>query len=42
MQQINLFPLSALKTEGFAQPEPRDDETVTDEDTVDEPEAEAA
>jgi hypothetical protein len=43
MDQINLFPLSALKTEGFAQPEPRDDETVADEAAADtEPDAEAA
>jgi hypothetical protein len=38
-----LFPLSALKTEGYAQPEPRDDETVADEAAaVDDTEAEAA
>lgn len=30
MDQLNLFPLSALQLEGFAQPEPRD----TDDDTV--------
>jgi hypothetical protein len=30
MDQLNLFPLAAMKTEGFAQPEPRD----TDDDTV--------
>ena len=34
-----LFPLSALKTEGYAQPEPRDEETVVEETG---PEAEAA
>ena len=38
-----LFPLSALKTKGYAQPEPRDDEPVVDEAEADtEPEAEAA
>ena len=42
MDQINLFPLSALQTKGYAQPEPRADETVADEDAVDEPGAEAA
>ena len=26
-----LFPLSALQTKGYAQPEPRDDEPVADE-----------
>lgn len=36
-----LFPLSALKTEGYAQPEPRDDETTVEAD-VDEAGAEAA
>lgn len=41
MDQINLFPLSALKTEGYAQPEPRDDQTVNEEADT-EPEAEAA
>ena len=41
MDQINLFPLSALQTKGYAQPEPRDDETVADETDTD-TEAEAA
>ncbi|MFE2047919.1 hypothetical protein ACFXAS_05390 [Streptomyces sp. NPDC059459] len=29
MDQLDLFPLTALQTKGFAQPEPRD----TDDDT---------
>jgi hypothetical protein len=38
-----LFPLSALQTKGYAQPEPRDDETVTDETAAEaDTEAEAA
>jgi len=36
-----LFPLSALKTEGYAQAEPRDDDTAVDEAEADS-EAEAA
>jgi hypothetical protein len=39
MDQPHLFPLADLKTEGYAQPEPRNDE----DDTVDaDTEAEAA
>ncbi|MFC8065427.1 hypothetical protein [Streptomyces sp. NPDC057293] len=36
MDQLNLFPLSALQTEGFAQPEPRNDDEVTEAESVDE------
>ncbi|WP_309049039.1 hypothetical protein [Streptomyces sp.] len=36
--QFPLFPLTDLQTKGYAQPEPRDDETVEQ----DEPETEAA
>ncbi|WP_263448894.1 hypothetical protein [Streptomyces olivaceus] len=37
MDQLNLFPLSALQTEGYAQPEPRDtDDDTTETESVDE------
>jgi hypothetical protein len=37
MDQLNLFPLSVLQTEGFAQPEPRDtDDDATEVEPVDE------
>lgn len=39
MDQIDLFPLSDLKTEGYAQPEARNDDIEAD---VDDTEAEAA
>ena len=39
MNQPALFPLADLKTDGYAQPEPRDDEVEVD---ADEPGAEAA
>ncbi|WP_333743555.1 hypothetical protein [Streptomyces ardesiacus] len=36
MDQLDLFPLSALQTEGYAQPEPRgtDDDTIEVESAV--------
>lgn len=39
MDQPHLFPLSDLKTEGYAKPEPRDE---AEENERDEPGAEAA
>ncbi|MEU4051330.1 hypothetical protein AB0F09_19285 [Streptomyces olivaceus] len=36
MDQLNLFPLSALQTEGYAQPEPRDTDDTTEAESVDE------
>ncbi|WP_276205343.1 hypothetical protein [Streptomyces prasinopilosus] len=43
MDQLNLFPLSALKTEGYAQPEPRwGDTDDTAVETEVEQQAEAA
>ena len=42
MDQITLFPLSDLQTEGYAQPEPRNDEESVDEAADDEVGAEAA
>ncbi|MGA5035150.1 hypothetical protein ACPB8P_31970 [Streptomyces cellulosae] len=44
MDQLNLFPLSALQTEGYAQPESRWADTVDDtaDELVTEQQAEAA
>lgn len=39
MDQPALFPIAALKTEGYAQPEPHDDDTAAENDDT---EAEAA
>ncbi|WP_280524878.1 hypothetical protein [Streptomyces rubrogriseus] len=37
MDEMTLFPLSALQTEGYAQPEPRNtDDDVADAESVDE------
>lgn len=44
MDQLNLFPLSALQTEGYAQPESRwaDTTDATADEAVTEQQAEAA
>lgn len=39
MTQDTLFPLADLKTEGYAKPEPRTDETDVDDETIGEAEA---
>jgi hypothetical protein len=32
--QPELFPVTDLQTDGYAQPEPREDDTVADDNTV--------